>query len=165
MKLNYSFDKQLHTVTLDRTAQEIMLEVDGTPIHVVVTGVVSPRITLMRQGKPFTAYVIQAGSKRWVHVNGRTVVLTREIASGRLGGAHPGQSSGIVVAPMPGQVRQILVDEGTVVTEAQPLFILEAMKMELQVLAPLGGIVTKIAVVRGASVEREQILGEIEGQT
>lgn len=168
MKVNYSFEKQLHTVTLDRTGQEVMLEVDGTTLPVFVIGVTSPRVTFLWRDKPITAYVIQSGDKRWVHVNGKTLVLTRaEPTSHRshVGGPHHGTGSGIVAAPMPGQVRAVLVGQGDIVSEAQPLFLLEAMKMELEVLAPRAGVVTKIAVDPGASVEREQILGEIEEQT
>lgn len=168
MKLNYSFDKQIHTVTLERTAQEVVLEVDGTPIQALVVGTVSPRLTFVYQDRTVAAHVIQSGNKRWVHVNGTTIVLTRAEQNPRrthAGGPHPGASPGIVVAPMPGQVRAVLVGQGDIVSEAQPLFLLEAMKMELKVLAPHAGIVTKINVNRGASVEREQILGEIEEQT
>lgn len=168
MQVNYSIDNHLHTVAIERTANEAKLVLDEVPAYASITAVATPRVTFSFKDKTVTACVIQSGNKRWVHVNGRTLVLTRDEARRHhlhSGGPHQGTGSGIVIAPMPGQVRRVLVAQGDMVAEAQPLFILEAMKMELKVLAPHAGVVTKINVVQGASVEREQILGEIEEQS
>lgn len=101
-----------------------------------------------------------------MHVDGATFVLERadsRTQRGHAHGAREGTGSGIVVAPMPGQVRGVLIKEGDAVTEGQSLVILEAMKMELKVNAPHDGIVSKIFVTQGQSVEREQILAEVVG--
>ncbi|MDN6447206.1 MAG: acetyl-CoA carboxylase biotin carboxyl carrier protein subunit, partial [Lacticaseibacillus paracasei] len=45
----------------------------------------------------------------------------------------------VVTAPMPGTVTKILVKDGDAVTENQPLMILEAMKMENEIVAPKAG--------------------------
>jgi biotin carboxyl carrier protein len=63
---------------------------------------------------------------------------------------------------MPGQVRAVNVSEGDAVTKGQTLLILEAMKMEIRVQSPQTGTVKKLFVEQGQSVEREQILVEIE---
>jgi biotin carboxyl carrier protein len=48
------------------------------------------------------------------------------------------------------------------VTKGQTLLVLEAMKMEIRVQAPLAGVVKKLFVKQGQTVEREQILIEFE---
>jgi len=58
----------------------------------------------------------------------------------------------IIVAPMPGNVWNIDVEEGQEVKEGDVLLILEAMKMENEILAPRDGVVAQILATTGASV-------------
>lgn len=55
-------------------------------------------------------------------------------------------------APMPGSITKINVQVGDHVTENQPVMILEAMKMENEIVAPKAGTVTAIAVTKGDTV-------------
>ncbi|RUS40640.1 acetyl-CoA carboxylase biotin carboxyl carrier protein subunit [Lacticaseibacillus paracasei] len=50
----------------------------------------------------------------------------------------------VVTAPMPGTVTKILVKDGDAVTENQPLMILEAMKMENEIVAPKAGAIGQV---------------------
>jgi 3-methylcrotonyl-CoA carboxylase alpha subunit len=63
-----------------------------------------------------------------------------------------GASGGIVRAPMHGKVLSVLVEEGASVTRGQRLAIIEAMKMEHTLVAPLDGTVAEIAVARDDQV-------------
>ncbi|MBR4906482.1 MAG: biotin/lipoyl-binding protein [Clostridia bacterium] len=63
-----------------------------------------------------------------------------------------------VRAPMPGNILQVNVNPGDVVKEGQQLMILEAMKMENEILAPCAGKVTSIGVAKGSSVESGALL-------
>ena len=47
-------------------------------------------------------------------------------------------------------------------TKGQTLLVLEAMKMEIRIQAPMDGVVKKLLVKQGQTVEREQVLVEIE---
>lgn len=58
----------------------------------------------------------------------------------------------VVKAPMPGTILKINAREGEEVKEGQVLIILEAMKMENEIVAPRDGKVVSIAVSQGASV-------------
>lgn len=57
-----------------------------------------------------------------------------------------------VTAPLPGVILQICVSEGQQVSQGQKLAILEAMKMENDIVADRASVVTSIAVQRGDSV-------------
>ena len=118
------------------------------------------RLDFLIDGKRVTAYVSSDGNKCWVTVNGKTLVLTK--SSGVRKSAHGQHVAGELTAPMPGQVRAVNVSEGEVVTKGQPLLLLEAMKMEIRVQAPRDGVVKKLFVQHGQTVEREQLLIEIE---
>ena len=58
-----------------------------------------------------------------------------------------------VSAPMPGTILKVNVTNGQAVKEGQVLVVLEAMKMENEIMAPKDGTVTAVAVQKGASVD------------
>jgi len=60
---------------------------------------------------------------------------------------------GTVKAAMPGRIVRILVAEGDVVTKGAGLLILEAMKMENEMISPRDGVVRSFLVQAGQTVE------------
>ena len=62
-------------------------------------------------------------------------------------------SSGVVKALMPGRVVRVLVAQGDAVRKGQGLVILEAMKMENEIIAPADGTVDELFVEPGQTVE------------
>ncbi|MDE0223211.1 MAG: acetyl-CoA carboxylase biotin carboxyl carrier protein subunit, partial [Spirochaetaceae bacterium] len=75
------------------------------------------------------------------------------------GSAAPGD----VVAPMTGTIREVRTSVGAAVTEGQVLFVMEAMKMDLEVPVAVAGTVSEIAVSAGDSVVEAQILARVSG--
>ena len=59
----------------------------------------------------------------------------------------------VVKSPMPGNILKINVSQGQQVKEGDVLIILEAMKMENEIVATKAGTVAQIAVTKGAVVE------------
>lgn len=59
----------------------------------------------------------------------------------------------VVKSPMPGNILKINVAQGQKVNEGEVLIILEAMKMENEIVATKAGTVAQIAVTKGAVVE------------
>jgi len=72
--------------------------------------------------------------------------------------ANQDSGNGIVTAQMPGTIVEIHVHQGDQVSRGQKLLILEAMKMENEIVAPTDGIVRDIQVAKGASVNAGDIL-------
>ena len=68
----------------------------------------------------------------------------------------------LVGAPMPGKIVDILVDSGKKVKEGEAILILEAMKMQNEIIAPVSGVVKKIFVRQEDVVNKEDVLVEIE---
>lgn len=58
-----------------------------------------------------------------------------------------------VKAPMPGVIVKVAVQQGQAVKAGQVLVVLEAMKMENEIVAPRAGTVTQIVAGKGASVD------------
>ena len=65
-------------------------------------------------------------------------------------------------APMPGNILAVNVKEGDVVKKGQVLMILEAMKMENEIMAGTDGTVTSVCVAKGATVETGTVLCTIK---
>ena len=61
----------------------------------------------------------------------------------------------VIKSPMPGNIRKILVSQGQQVKEGETLIILEAMKMENEIVATRAGSVAQIAVSKGQVVETD----------
>ncbi len=58
-----------------------------------------------------------------------------------------------VNAPMPGTILKVNVTQGQKVAEGAVLCVLEAMKMENEILAPKAGTVTQVLAAKGATVD------------
>ena len=67
-----------------------------------------------------------------------------------------------VEAPMVGKILKIEKKVGDPVEEDEVIIVMEAMKMEIPIVAPESGIVKEIKVSPGQAVEAEQQLAIIE---
>jgi len=61
-------------------------------------------------------------------------------------------------AEMSGTIIKVLVKPGDVVKKGQPVLILEAMKMENEVVSPFNGVVESVEVTEGAKVQAGAVL-------
>ena len=66
-----------------------------------------------------------------------------------------------VLSPMPGTILEVKVQNGQAVKAGDVMFILEAMKMENDIVAPQDGTVKQILVTKGASVDTDAVLAII----
>ena len=67
-----------------------------------------------------------------------------------------------ITSPMPGNILAVNVAAGDTVKKGQVLMILEATKMENEIMAPHDGKVTAVAVTKGAAVESGALLCTIQ---
>ena len=73
------------------------------------------------------------------------------VAAAPAGGAN-------VTAPMPGTVLNVVAPVGTAVKAGDVILILEAMKMENEIMSPCDGKVVSVSVSKGAAVESGTLL-------
>ena len=103
-----------------------------------------------------------------VNVNGNTYEITLEVidkadiktaAPAQAAPAAPvAQGAQTVSAPMPGTILKVNVSNGQAVKKGDVLMILEAMKMENEIMAPCDATVSSVNVANGASVETGTVL-------
>ena len=96
--------------------------------------------TLQWQGQPYVVKVLRANR------------------SGAAGGAQ----DSLVKSPMNGVVVKISANVGDQVEAGQVILVLEAMKMETEVAAPMAGKLSRIEVSAGQVVGAQQLLFEVE---
>ena len=86
-----------------------------------------------------------------------------ELSRSSKGSSRPKATKpGDVTTTMPGSIVDVLVNEGDSVKAGDPVLVTEAMKMETEIQAPIGGTVSKIHVSKGDTVNPDEVLVEIE---
>ncbi len=67
-----------------------------------------------------------------------------------------------VTAPMVGKILKVEKKAGDRVEEEEVIIVVEAMKLEIPIVAPVSGVIKEIKVAPGQAVEAEHLLAEIE---
>lgn len=102
------------------------------------------------------------GDEVWAQASGRRLQArasrTRPSVTGGAGGA----ALGSVRAPMAGRLLRIEVQVGERVKAGQGLAVIEAMKMENELLAPVDGVVSQVSLQAPAAVEKGAVIVTIE---
>jgi biotin carboxyl carrier protein len=155
--MKITFD--LKSLEINPSGHGYSASIDDKTVSIQVLHTEDGRIDLLVDGQRLVARVSSDGAKRWVTIDGHTTVLTK--TSGARKGPR-GEHAGGLAAPMPGVVRSVSVDVGEAVHKGQTLLIIEAMKMEIRIQAPKDGRVKMLHVKQGQTVEREQILIEVQ---
>ena len=114
-------------------------------------------------------YFVSLDNKRWkklarqdapnimLNVNKVYQLFRGYKPSGLMGG-----SEGELLTQMPGKVVKIIAEKGQLVKKGDNLLILEAMKMENEIKAPIDGTVKEIYVSEGQTLENGFLMMEVE---
>jgi glutaconyl-CoA decarboxylase len=76
--------------------------------------------------------------------------------------AAPAAGTETVTAPMPGTIVNVLVSAGQAVKSGDTLVVLEAMKMENEIMAPRDGVVAGVHVAKGDSIDSGKVLVSLQ---
>ncbi|MFC3451180.1 ATP-binding protein [Amycolatopsis speibonae] len=155
-------------------SSEAVVRVQGTPANALVSvdGAEAVRVSARREGDllevrhptGFHRYRHAAGSGKtvWLARDGHSFAIgERErlrSAAGAAGGAGP------VTSPMPGTVLVVKVAAGDVVSAGTPLVVVEAMKMEHTITAPIDGVVSELPVRAGQQVALDETVAVVTPQ-
>jgi 3-methylcrotonyl-CoA carboxylase alpha subunit len=135
-----------YAVSIDGARAAARVRFDAGGIHASIEGKDAVDCAVVEAGEAFIAW----------HAGRQTKVVPEEAIAVDL--EHL-DSGGIVRAPMHGKVLSIEVKEGARVKKGERLCVIEAMKMEHALTAPLAGVVSELAVKAGDQVaERAKIL-------
>ncbi|MDA0815821.1 MAG: hypothetical protein O2924_04550 [Chloroflexi bacterium] len=158
----FQVDGTDYAVSVDDTPERISIRVDeGEPFEVdATTSGVPGLFSIVRDGRPQQAYVTREGRSLRVIVEGRVFYLGPIGGAGRQRGASGGMVDppGTITASLAGVVVEVRVKVGDVLEPRQVVAVVEAMKMQNEVQAPMGGTVTRIAAVAGSRIEKGELI-------
>ena len=90
-----------------------------------------------------------------------TLTDPKRLGSAATKSAH-GDGAARIVAPMPGKVVRVMVAAGDKITAGDGIVVVEAMKMQNELIAPKAGIVIALNIQPGATVNAGDVLAVIE---
>lgn len=151
------------TITVDRAADGTwVVTVDGTPRAVDARQIRPGTWSLMVDGQ---SYLVDLDPrKKGVHASVGLAEATLTVEDAQTRRLRESLSHGAPVrgeevrAPIAGKVVKILCAVGDEIAASQPVAVLEAMKMENEIVAERGGKVTEIKKDAGQSVETGELL-------
>ncbi len=153
-QITFQYEGCSYTVEVERNGDTLVIENEGQRYEVTLSGAARPR-----SGSPQGPAAAPASvARRPPPAPAPAPTAAAPTAAPRpAGSAAPGD----VVAPMTGTLREIRTSVGATVTEGQVLFVMEAMKMDLEVPVAIAGTVSEIAVAVGDSVVEAQLLARV----
>lgn len=141
-----------------------LIKVDGVPYEVDFSSISGqPVYSLLIDGKSYEGYMYPDDDDWEVLLQGSMYAVNVEDERERrlrqaLGEGPAQQSEFHLKAPMPGLVVTVPVLEGQQIANGEVLIILESMKMQNELKSPRDGVISRIRVKEGDSVERKQTL-------
>jgi pyruvate carboxylase subunit B len=171
-----------HTFLKERTTGTLQPEPLAPPVKLGQEKVVPVEFNITRHGETYNIQVSGSGLRPngqrlfHVYVDGLQEELLLETLSEapiiqneagvpgkKAAGARPrATASNHVTMSVPGTIVEVLVNVGQQIAAKEPVLVIEAMKMETEILAPIAGKVTIIHVGKGNYVTPEERLLEIE---
>ncbi|MBX3132884.1 MAG: acetyl-CoA carboxylase biotin carboxyl carrier protein subunit [Gemmatimonadaceae bacterium] len=167
MKYIVEIDGERHEVDLadgqatyaGSAAAAALLEVQGSPVHVVNVGGKQYQAVVKRE-VPKGRYVLWIDGWRFeLDALDERARAIRDLSAAAAGAQGPAP----VVAPMPGLIVRLHVQVGDQVEAGQPVVVMEAMKMENELRAQAAGRVKAIHAQSGKAVEKGMVLVELDG--
>jgi geranyl-CoA carboxylase alpha subunit len=121
-----------------------------------------PRVRFRSDGLEETAHVAWDGEQLHLSLDGTTAVFADALLRPR--DVAAGVAAGAALAPMTGTIAAVRVKPGDAVRKGDCLVILEAMKMEHEILAPRDGTIAAVLVAPGEQVATRKLLVELAPQ-
>ena len=163
--MNLSFwldDKEFRLSVEEKVKNDIQVSLGKRKYHVSVEFLSSDEILLNIDGKIHNIIINSNSLFYSVYVDGRFFKIEKKSVSQILGekGAKPKKRD--IKTSMPGRIVKVFLKEGEKVKEDQAVLVLEAMKMQNEIKSPQSGIITKINLAAGDSVEAGSLLFSVE---
>ncbi len=163
MRYITTINGQQYEIDIDKDGN---VSVNGKPRHVDFLQLDATLFSVITDSRSLEAVIEETRGKQQVMIGGhlfeaqvqdeRTfLMMTRR--KGQLSA-----ESGEVVAPMPGLIVGVRVSAGDNVRKGQTVVILESMKMQNELKASLDGVIDKVMVQQGQTVDKDAVLVTIK---
>lgn len=158
---DFLYDGETIDVSLERNSETFTARVSENEYDLEPIGNNLYRVRY--NGNYHVAAVVKHDGKYFIDIDSILIELNDPTDEGFAGGAggHAGEKDKIF-APMPGKIVKIQVEVGQEIVEKQQMVIVEAMKMENQVLSRAKGVVKAINFADGDQVDTETPIIELD---
>lgn len=154
-EFSIDIDRDDH-VTLGGAVYDVDLEsIDGRSLFSLILNGTSYEVFIERRARRY--FIAIAGDRYEVQVEDERMKRLRE----RAGAKREEAGELTITAPMPGLVVDVIVEEGQYVSAGDGVVILEAMKMENEIRTPRDGIVERLRVSTGQTLNQGDVMMEI----
>ena len=137
--------------------KEYKLRIDGKPFDVKVIGISGSVAEVSVDGASYKVEIGGTASEAAAPAQAPAAAPAPARAAASVP-APPAAGGRAVRSPLPGVILSVSVKEGQKVTRGQSLAVIEAMKMENDILAPCDGTVAAVMVERGDSVAEGAVI-------
>lgn len=167
MKLIVRYGEVEREVLLQRDGSAARVEIAGETMELEVRHLAGGVRSILCDGVHQEVMVRHLGEDRY-EVSGSSGAEVVEVLdpltylAAKTHEAQVGSARELVTAYMPGRVVKVLVSEGEALAPGQGVLVLEAMKMENEILAERGGVLRRMFVAEGQAVEGGDDLYEFE---
>ncbi len=157
---------RLHVVEIEREGSGYRFLVDGKELEADAVQVSPNSISVLLQGQSFEIHIspaldgklkLQTGPHEFI-----AEVRDPRAWRGRIHGAAEAEGRQQILAPMPGKVVRVLVEQGQTVEAGQGLIVVEAMKMQNEIRSPKSGKVERLLAQEGQIVNTGEVLAWVE---
>ena len=154
-------------VTAERRGDALELTIDGRACAVRAAKIKPGLWSLLIEGRSHLIALEGSGAERVAVVGGRRIAVHVEDAQQKrlaaaVGAGTSAAAGEIIRTPIAGRVVKVLVAEGDEVAAGAGVIVLEAMKMENELRAERGGVVTRIHTEAGRPVDTGEVLVTLE---
>lgn len=169
MKLKAELAGENHQLSFEREGPRVSAEVDGRVYELEAREPEAGVHLLLHEGRVYECRVSGAGASAAGEAEvsvGQRSYRVRLADPKRLRGANVAAGHGggraQVLAPMPGKVVRVLVEQGQAVEAGEGLVVVEAMKMQNELKSPKAGTVSELHAREGATVNAGEVLVVVE---
>jgi len=168
MKLFAEIEGETAPVEFRREGERVFAEVDGRAYELEARAVGAGEYLLIHEGRVYECRVSTGAQSRGslrVSLGGADYAVgvtdPKHLRGARAAaGADSGRAQ--VVAPMPGKVVRVLVEQGQQVEAGDGLVVVEAMKMQNELKSPKAGTVVELRAAAGSTVNAGDVLAVVE---
>ena len=156
---------EVYDINVEKKEQTFSINISGEE-YTCQGSALDGQLSILYGNKVIHSVVTKKKGKYYIYLNGEIYELEEVLEEAKNFKAEDVEEEKIqiVLAPMPGKIIKTCVEEGEKVKSGQVLLIMESMKMETSVEATIDGIVKKLYVSGGDSMDDGQKLVEVEAE-
>jgi acetyl/propionyl-CoA carboxylase alpha subunit len=162
MDYEFLYDGKTYSITVESGDGNFKVTLGDRAFEVNASMMSRGILSMIIDDRSVLAYTARSDDGRIICVGGISWLLGDPGAGQDATGTGSTQTGdGLITTPMPGKIVEVHVKEGDVVEKEQPLLVLEAMKMQNEILSDVKGVVKKIHFKAGDQASFGEPLIEI----